>query len=83
MLQKEIIDKLKKGAQIAVYHRNGKRLVYLNCNIYAKYPDRMRQYMLDYRQFQSLYQKGIIEERYEQRKTSKDDISAFYYYAEV
>ena len=79
MLQAEIIKELKTGAYIAVHSESGRNIVYLNCDVTAKYPDRMRQYRLKYRQFQALYIKDIIEEKNDERVKSEKGISSFYY----
>lgn len=87
MRQKEIIEKLKAGAHITVHSGSRKSEACLICNAGAKYPDRVQRYILTYRQFQALYFKGIIEERFEESRISKDDygnriFSSFYYLVE-
>ncbi len=79
MLQSEIIKELKNGAHIAVHSESRRNIVYLNCDTTAKYPERMRQYRLKYKQFQALYFKDIIEENIDMRVKSERGISSFFY----
>ena len=79
MRQAEIIEKLKGDAVIAVYEWSRKRKVVLSVNVHAKYPDRMEQYTLTYRQFQALYRKGVIDADRSESVKSQDKYHEWYY----
>lgn len=80
MNQREIIEELKKGAYIAVHSSCSKDLVYLNCSRKIRFPAKRWQVRLNYRQFDALYRKGIIDANENETVVGKDEISQFFYY---